>query len=396
MSKWHSARVITGARQVGGKAAARGHVDRDAFDHALCVVADFVGVVEIVTLAGHHHVVVAVRAQLDRAQQLPRGERGAAREQRRLRFLAAETATHAPAFDQYVMRCNAQRVRDEVLHFGRMLGRAVDVHAVVVLRHRVRDLPFQIELLLAAEPHLTGLAMRGTRHLRASVAARELHRRQHELVRGARLLRAQHRRQFLVDHLGAPCAEPRRLVRRRDHDQHRLADVLHDAVGEDRIVAMNDRADVVDAGDVVGGEDRDDAGRRAHLVERDRDDLRVRLRRQPQRRVQRAGQLGNVVGVGRAAAYVQMRGLVRTRHVHLGEVVEFLNLFQERFGLLVHGCVLRILERAGLRRSRRPARPRARRARFSAAAAARAFRARSGTACSSPLRGGSRCSRACR
>ena len=146
--------------QVGREAATRDHVDRHAVDHALVVVADFVRVVEIVALAGDHHVVVAVRTQLDRAQQLPCSERRAAREQTRLRFLAAETAAHAPAFDQHVVRRHAQRVRDHVLHFGRVLRRAVDVHAVVVLRHRVRNLAFQIELLLAAEQHFAGFATR--------------------------------------------------------------------------------------------------------------------------------------------------------------------------------------------------------------------------------------------
>jgi uncharacterized membrane protein YsdA (DUF1294 family) len=143
---------------------------------------------EVVALAGDHHVVVAVRTQLDRAQQLPCSQRRAACEQTRLRFLAAEATAHAAAFDQHVVRRHAQRVRDHVLHFGRVLRRTVDVHAVVVLRHRVRNLAFQIELFLAAEQHLAGFTMCRTGDLRAGFAAREFHRRQDVLVRGAGLL----------------------------------------------------------------------------------------------------------------------------------------------------------------------------------------------------------------
>ncbi len=134
--------VADGARhhragQVGREARARGHVDLHAEDAAVVVVAGFVRKAEVVPLAGDHHVVVAVGAQLHRAGQLPRGQRGAAGEQRRLRFLAAEAAAHAPAFHQHLVGMPAQHVRHGVLHLGRMLRRAPHVHAVVFLRHGI-------------------------------------------------------------------------------------------------------------------------------------------------------------------------------------------------------------------------------------------------------------------
>jgi hypothetical protein len=106
-----------------------------------------------VALAGDEHVVVAVGAQLDRALQLARrSPRGGP--QRRLRFLAAEAAAHAPALDHDVVRMQAQRMRDHVLHLARVLGRALHQHAAVFLRDGVGDLAFQVELLLAADIQL--------------------------------------------------------------------------------------------------------------------------------------------------------------------------------------------------------------------------------------------------
>ena len=59
--------------------------------------------------------------------------------------------------------------------------------------------------------------------------------------------------------------------------EHRLAGEQHDAVGEDRIVVL-DRADVVDAGNVGGGDHGDDARRGPHGVEVERPDPAVRDR----------------------------------------------------------------------------------------------------------------------
>ncbi|ABA47595.1 hypothetical protein BURPS1710b_3214 [Burkholderia pseudomallei 1710b] len=384
-----------GPRQIGGEAAARRHVDRDALDHARVVVAHVVAVMEIVPLAGDHHVVVAIGAQLHRALQLPCGERGAAREQARLRFLAAEAAPHAPAFDEHVVRREPQRVRDEMLHLARVLRRAVDVHRAVFLRHRVGDLPFEIELLLAAQRELARIAMRGVRDPRGRVAAREPHRRQYVRIGRARRLRGQDRRPFFVFDLRETRGAARGVVRRRDDDEHRLPDVLNDAVGKHRIV-VDDRPAIVRARNVGRGQHRDDARRRAHRVEPHRRDPRVRLRGQAERRVQRARDERDVVDVGGAPAHVQMRGFMRPRDVDLPERVA-LGIggdAQERFGLLIHCDGSAWLRSVRRRPARRPLRARSRPTR--AADRAGGSPARSGTAGSSRSRAGTRSSRACR
>ena len=128
---------------------------------------------------------------------LRRRDRGDAGEQRRLRLLAAEAAAHAPALDLDVVRLQAEARGDQVLHLARVLGRAVDEHAAVLARHRVRDLALEIELLLAADLERVGEAMRRGGDGGARVAAREVHRRQHVALRGVRLDRRQDRRERL-------------------------------------------------------------------------------------------------------------------------------------------------------------------------------------------------------
>ena len=114
-------------------------------------------------------------------------ERRHAREQRHLRFLAAEAAAHAPALDDDVVRRDAERMRDHVLHLARMLGRRVDVHAAVLARDRERDLAFEVEMVLAAGAHRAAQPVRRARERRRGVAARDVHRRQHvRLARPAR------------------------------------------------------------------------------------------------------------------------------------------------------------------------------------------------------------------
>ena len=174
------------AGQVGRIAGARDHVDFGGEDAAVVVVADFVFVMEAVALAGDQHVVVAVGAQLDRALAgCAAAMADAAAPQRRLRFLAAEAAAHAPALDHDVVRVHAQRMRDHVLHLARVLGRALHQHALVFLRDRVGDLAFEVELFLAADIQLALDRVRRAFERGLAVAALQAHRRQHVRLRGA-------------------------------------------------------------------------------------------------------------------------------------------------------------------------------------------------------------------
>ena len=96
------------------------------------------------------------------------------------------------------------------------------------------------------------------------------------------------------------------------HHKDRLPQVVQRAFGQHGVV-VDDRAAVVGAGDVTGRQHRHHPrlghqGRGVHAQESS-----MRHRRQAQRRVQGAGGLGQVVGVGRRARHVQVGGFVRER-----------------------------------------------------------------------------------
>ena len=119
--------VVDREAEVGGGAAARGEVDADALDPALAVEADIVIGGEIVALAGHHHVVVAVGADLGRAAGLGGDQRAGGGISGGLGLLAAERAAHPADLDGDVGAAEAEQGRDQMLDLARMLGRADDM-----------------------------------------------------------------------------------------------------------------------------------------------------------------------------------------------------------------------------------------------------------------------------
>ena len=104
LSTWNTARSLTGPDRSAEKPQRDASVRSSAEDAAVVVEADVVRVRERVALAGGAHVVVAVEPQLDGAAGPARDQRRDAREQRHLRFLAAEAAAHAPALHDDVVR----------------------------------------------------------------------------------------------------------------------------------------------------------------------------------------------------------------------------------------------------------------------------------------------------
>ncbi len=88
--------VVDGPGQVGRDAAARCEHEVHAEDTAVLVEADVVVDDEVVALAGHDHVVVAVEAQLGWAPCRLRYQRCRRRHQVCLGLLAAETAADPP------------------------------------------------------------------------------------------------------------------------------------------------------------------------------------------------------------------------------------------------------------------------------------------------------------
>ena len=199
-------------------------------------------------LAGHDHIFVAVEPALRRASGDMGGECSEASPLRRLALLAAEGAAHAAALAHHFGIGDAQHLGDNVLHFGWVLGRAVNGHTAMLLGHRHAHLAFEIEMLLAAdEEGFLDPTRRGFERLR-DIAALEFIGRQHVLGFHCHRIVGRNGRRLdgdldLTESGRAPC-----LIARFCHDgEDYLAVKLDRATGEDGIVAERWAA-IVDAG----------------------------------------------------------------------------------------------------------------------------------------------------
>ncbi len=304
--------VVHGRRQVQRVAAARRHGEREREDAAPGVEADVVVGEEFVALAGDDHVVVAIEAQLDGPAAAHGGDGRGACQERGLAFLAAETPAHAAAMDADLVRVAPEGVRHEVLHLAGMLRRAHHEHAAIFLRQGDRDLALEVEVVLAAQLEHALQALRRARQAWQRLAAHDRVRGRDEARRGDRLADPEDGGERLVIDAGLARGAPRRVVRVGHDQEDRLAGVLHQAVGEDRVV-VDHRGAVVLAGDVARREDREDSGRRGDVRKVQRAQPRVRDAAGAEGAVQRIGGERDVVGVTRLAAHVQVRALVDRR-----------------------------------------------------------------------------------
>ena len=301
--------VVHPEREIGRAAAAGVELDVDPCEHPVAVEAAAPVHAEVVALAGHHHVVVAVQPDLHRAAGDVRGEGGEAGPLCRLRLLAAERPAHPPAFAHHRRVGRAEHAGDEVLHLGGVLGRGVDPHLVVLAGHRERRLSLEIEMLLAADAHGSGETAGGGGDRGGRLPAPELVRGQHLAAPSEAIVHGDARRARLDLDAGASRGPAGRIAGGRDDREHHLSVKEDLACGEDRVVAEG-RAAVVRAGNVRGGEDRDHPRRGAHRVEVHRPDRTARRRPGvPGGDVERAGRLWQVVDIGRGPLHMA-RGAV--------------------------------------------------------------------------------------
>ena len=300
--------VVDRAGQVGGIAAARRERDIHRREPAVIGEPGLVVDAEVVALAGQAHVVVAVEAELAGPPGDARGERRDRRPLRRLALLAAEGAAHAADLDRHRGIGKPEDVGDDVLQLARMLGRGMHGH-LVLAGNGERHLAFEIEVLLSAHPEGARDPPRARRQRGGAVA----------LVEGVigkdvgvGLERVVHLDQRLFSG-DLDLAEPRRaageIAGLGDHREHHLAIEFDGGGGEHGIVA-HDRADVVLAGNIGGGEHRDHTGRAAHRFQIDPQDAATRRRGSAGSEVQRSLGFAQVVDIDGGAADVTHGGVM--------------------------------------------------------------------------------------
>ena len=296
-------------REVGDVPRPRGEQDVEPGDPPLLVEPDLVAEQEVVPLSGDDHVVVAREPELHRQAGGPRQHRGDGGDDGGLALLAAERAAHPPDLDGDGIGRDAERVRDAVLDLGRVLGRGIDRHVGIFLRHGERDLAFEVEMVLTAAPRLARDPVRRGGDGGRRVAPLHDLRRGDVALALHRLLDGEHRlEQFVVDR-DQRRRPPRGVAVRSGDGCHRVTRIFGDAVGQDRL-AGEDRRYVVDPGNVGGGDDgahpRNRARRRA--VDRADPGMGVRAGREPD--LLRAGDGRHIVDIDRAPGDVLLGAFV--------------------------------------------------------------------------------------
>ena len=286
-------------RVVGDVAAVRRQRQVEAEDAAVAVEADVVAHQERMAFAGGLHVVVARQPQLDRPPRPPGEHRGDAGDDGGLALLAAECAAHPADLDGDGVERHCEKVRDAVLHFGRMLRGAQHVESSIVARRGERDLALEIEVILAAAAHLAAEPVRRAGKRGGGVAAHDGLRRRHVGFARNGVFDGENGGQRLVVDRHEFCSSARLVQRRRRDSHHRLADILGYGRGKQRLVAA-DRRDVVLAQNVGRDDRRRDAGYGQRPADVDAQDARVRVRAQHQRDLERARHIRHVVDIERA------------------------------------------------------------------------------------------------
>ncbi|MPL80129.1 hypothetical protein SDC9_26022 [bioreactor metagenome] len=289
-----------------GRPAAAGQLDEFGPQKpALGIGADPVVDAEIVALAGDDHVIVAVVAHLACPPGQPRRHRAGNGKVIALALLAAEAAAHAPHLDPHVVHVQAERLGHLVLHLGRVLRGTADGDAHV-LGQGERGLAFQVEMLLTADLDRAFDEMGGLGQRRFDLAARPHHRPALEpAVRRKRRVERQDRRAGGIADAVLARRDAGGAVAFGDDEEHRLADVMHLALGQNGFGQRRGRG-VIGEGHVGCGQHRDHAralphGGEIHLLDRG-----ARLGRETEGQMQCVRRAGDVIDIARAAGDVQL------------------------------------------------------------------------------------------
>ena len=140
-----------GLGQVEAPSAVGGQVRVEGEDPAVLGEADLPRGVEAVAFAGHRDVAGAIEAQPYGSSGQCRTERGQGRVAVRLHLLAAEAAAHAQTLHGHLVGGHTEDVGDDVLRFGRMLGRGLDEDLPVLVDMGEARLRFEVEVFLSGE-----------------------------------------------------------------------------------------------------------------------------------------------------------------------------------------------------------------------------------------------------
>ena len=127
---------------------------------------------------------------------------------------------------------------DHVLHLSGVLGGAVDQHVAALPGQGEGDVALEIELVLTADAEAALQPVGSLADGPARVAVSHVVGRQHEGLAAHRRVDVEHRLELFVVDLRQLRRAPGMLDRRGCHRKDRMADVLHQPIGEDGVVTV--------------------------------------------------------------------------------------------------------------------------------------------------------------
>ena len=209
----------------------------DALNAPLRIKARAIGNPKRMALAGDGHVIVAVIAHLTGFAGEARGHGAGDGQRVALTFLAAKTTPHPPGLDAHRMHRQANGLGHLMLDFGGVLGGGVDDHAAILLWQGEGGLTFEVEMLLPAD--LEGVLDHMRRRSDGSRGVAFLINPRAFLEPapcGERRVKGQQCLFFGVFYLALACSNAGGAVGGRDHKKHRLTQIMHLSLGQQRLV----------------------------------------------------------------------------------------------------------------------------------------------------------------
>ena len=270
-------------------------------------------------LPGDHHVLVTIEPDPHLASGPGGGERRQGRQGGRLRLLPPKSAAHPRTFDHHAVHRQREHVRDDMLDFRGMLGRRADENCAVFPALRPSGVRFEIKMILSAKGEFALKSMRRFRQGSSHIAAPDEVWVAVKAVPRNRLLDRENRRQRLVvdDDLGGGGAT--RFLRIPHHQSDDLSVIKCLLVGEQNLI-MPHRADIVQAGHILGQQDRRDPRHIARRRDITPQNPGVGMRRTNRPDLEHRLGLSDIVDVNGVAGDMFVAALVRRRIVPLRQL----------------------------------------------------------------------------
>ena len=282
----------------------------------LSVMADAIGNPQIMPLAGDHHVIVAVIAHLAGP---PRGARrhGAGNGQSvALRFLAAKAAAHPARLHPHRRHRQMQRMGHLVLNLGRMLGGGDNRHPTILTGQGKGHLTFKVKMLLPADLETALSHQRRAGNGACRIALGPDHRALLKArIGGQRLIHRQDRRQLVIGHAAQPRGLPRGQMAFGHDKENRLADIMHPARGQQRLIVNGWRA-IRHIWPILGREHRHHTGGGTHRRKVHLGDHTMGAGGQAKGQMQGPCRQRHIIGIAGGPRDMQRRRIMRQRFTH--------------------------------------------------------------------------------